>query len=109
MSPEHYRGSEISGGADQYSLGVVAYQCLGGRVPFDASTAYELLNKHMSQPPPPLAEARPGLPPHAYAAIERALAKAPTARFATVSDFVSALAGRAPAVLAPRAVRLRRR
>jgi len=109
MSPEQYRGGEISGAADQYSLGVVAYQCLGGRVPFDASTAYELLNKHVSEPPPPLAEARPDLPPHAYAAIDRALAKQPAERFATVSDFVSALAGRAPAVLAPRAVRLRRR
>src|SRR3989475_404450 len=40
MSPEHYSGSEISGGADQYSLGVVALQCRGGRVPFDAATAY---------------------------------------------------------------------
>jgi len=109
MSPEQYRGGEISGAADQYSLGVVAYQCLGGRVPFDASTAYELLNKHMSQPPPPLAEARPGLPPHAYAAIERALAKAPTARFATVSDFVSALAGRTAAAIPQRPARRRRR
>jgi len=109
MSPEQYRGGEISGAADQYSLGVVAYQCLGGRVPFDAATAYELLNKHVAQPPPPLAEARPGLPPHAYAAIERALAKAPTARFATVSDFVSALAGRTAPAIPQRPARRRRR
>src|SRR3989454_1642915 len=67
MSPEHYSGSEISGGADQYSLGVVAFQCLGGRVPFAASTAYELLNKHVAEPPPPLAQLRPDLPAHAYA------------------------------------------
>jgi predicted Ser/Thr protein kinase len=108
MSPEQYRGGEISGAADQYSLGVVAYQCLGGRVPFDASTAYELLNKHMSQPPPPLAEVRPSLPPHAYTAIERALAKSPTERFTTVSDFVSALAGRT-APIPPRPATRRRR
>src|SRR5205814_413541 len=75
MSPEQYLGAQVSGAADQYSLGVVAYQCLGRRVPFDAATAYELLNKHVSQPPPPLVELRPDLPPHAYAAIERALAK----------------------------------
>ena len=108
MSPEQYRGGEITGAADQYSLGVVAYQCLGGRVPFDASTAYELLNKHVSQPPPPLAETRPELPPHAYAAIDRALAKQPTERFATVSDFAAALAGRA-AAMAPRSARPRPR
>jgi serine/threonine protein kinase len=109
MSPEQYLGGEISGAADQYSLGVVAYQCLGGRVPFDASTAYELLNKHVSQPPPSLAETRPALPPHACAAIDRALAKQPTERFATVSDFAAALAGRAPAAMAPRSARLRPR
>jgi serine/threonine-protein kinase len=109
MSPEQYRGGEISGAADQYSLGVVAYQCLGGRVPFDASTAYDLLNKHVSQPPPPLTDLRPDLPPHAFAAIDRALAKQPADRFTTVTDFVSALAGRAPAVRAPQRVTLRRR
>jgi serine/threonine-protein kinase len=108
MSPEHYRGTEISGPADQYSLGVVAFQCLGGRVPFDASTAYELLNKHVSAPPPSLAELRPDLPPHAYAAIDRALAKSAEQRFATVAEFVSALAGRGHVVAARRpAVRRR--
>jgi len=102
MSPEHYRGAEISGAADQYSLGVVAFQCLGGRVPFDASTAYELLNKHASEPPPPLAELRPDLPSLSYAAIDRALAKKPEDRFRTVAEFVSTLAGRIPTTAAPR-------
>jgi len=109
MSPEQYRGAEISGAADQYSLGVVAYQCLGGHVPFDAATAYELLNKHVSQPPPPLAEARPDLPQHAYAAIDRALAKQPANRFTTVTDFVNTLAGRTAIVMAPHRVPLRLR
>jgi len=102
MSPEHYHGSEISGGADQYSLGVVAFQCLGGRVPFDAATAYELLNKHVAEPPPALAELRPDLSPDAYAAIDRALAKRAEDRFSSVTDFVNALAGRVPQVVAPR-------
>ena len=109
MPPEQYLGAQVSGAADQYSLGVVAYQCLGRRVPFDAATAYELLNKHVSQPPPPLVELRPDLPPHAYAAIERALAKNPTDRFSTVSDFVRALAGRAPMLESPLGAALRRR
>src|SRR2546422_1918766 len=109
MAPEQYIGGDISGAADQYSLGVVAYQCLGRRVPFEAASAYELLNKHMSEPPPPLVELRPDLPPHAYVAIERALAKRPEHRFATVADFVNTLAGRIPDVAAPRRVPPRRK
>ena len=105
MSPEHYRGTAISGGADQYSLGVVAFECLGGRVPFDAGTAYELLNKHLANPPPALAELRPDLQPHAYAAIDRALAKQPEDRFSSVSDFVNALAGRVHPVAPRRAAK----
>lgn len=108
MSPEHYRGADISGAADQYSLGVVAFQCLGGRVPFDAATAYEVLSKHVSEPPPPLVELRPDLPPHAYSAIERALAKSPGDRFATVTAFVNSLAGRAGALAAPSPAPVRR-
>ena len=108
MSPEQYRGTEISGAADQYSLGVVAYQCLGGQVPFDASTAYELLSKHVTQPPPPLVDLRPDLPTHAYGAIERALAKNPADRFPTVADFINALSGRWVAGVPSRRVRARR-
>ncbi|MGH7568060.1 MAG: protein kinase domain-containing protein [Gemmatimonadales bacterium] len=108
MSPEQYLGAEVSGAADQYSLGVVAYQCLGRQLPFDAATAYELLNKHVSQPPPPLAELRPDLPTHAYPAIERALAKRPDERFPTVTDFANALAGRAHAGALPSRVTARR-
>lgn len=94
MAPEQYVGGEIQGAADQYALGVVAFQCLSGRVPFDGSTAYELLNKHVGEPPPSLAELRPGLPTYVYAAIERALAKSPDERFASVTAFINALAGR---------------
>jgi hypothetical protein len=108
MSPEHYRGTEISGAADQYSLGVVAFECFSGRVPFDAATAYELLNKHVVEPPPPLSELRPDLSPDAYAAIDRALAKRREDRFSSVTDFVNALAGRAQQV-APRRAVIRRR
>src|SRR2546430_10817173 len=108
-SPEHYSGSEISGGADQYSLGVVAFQCLGGRLPFDATTAYELLNKHVAEAPPPLSELRPDLSPDVYAAIDRALAKRSEDRFSSVTDFVNALAGRVQHVAPPRAAVRRRR
>ena len=109
MAPEQYLGTKISGAADQYALGVVAYQCLGRRVPFDGATAYELLNKHVSESPPPLAELQPDLPPHVYAAIDRALAKRPEDRFSSVSEFVNALAGRVQGVVPPRRVTIRTR
>jgi serine/threonine protein kinase len=109
MAPEQYLGAELSAAADQYSLGIVAYQCLGRRVPFDGSTAYELLNKHVSEPPPPLPARRPDLPPHAYAAIDRVLAKGPEDRFESVTAFVDALAGRAPAVVTPQHPTVRRK
>ena len=110
MAPEQYVGGEVHGAADQYALGVVAFQCLTGRVPFQGSTAYELLNKHVSEPPPSLAEQRPDLPDHAAAAIARALAKAPEDRFATTLGFVEALAGRAePMALVRRSGPSRRR
>src|SRR2546423_1622569 len=79
MSPEQYRGADISGAADQYSLGVLAFQCLGGRVPFDAATAYELLNKHVVEPPPPRHGKRPrpssssGSPPAGRASTSTAI------------------------------------
>ncbi|HWP37422.1 MAG TPA: protein kinase [Gemmatimonadales bacterium] len=108
MSPEQYVGGAVSGATDQYSLAVVAYQCLSGAVPFESSSAYELLHMHTEVAPPPLSEKRPGLPRHVYAAIERALAKRPEDRFATVADFARAVAGREVAGTAVRrAARLR--
>jgi predicted Ser/Thr protein kinase len=101
MAPEQYVGGEVHGAADQYALGIVAFQCLSGRVPFEGSSAYELLNKHVSEPPPALAALRPDLPPHAAVAIERALAKQADERFTSAMAFVNALAGRAESVALP--------
>jgi predicted Ser/Thr protein kinase len=101
MAPEQYVGGEVHGAADQYALGIVAFQCLSGRVPFEGSSAYELLNKHVSEPPPALAALRPDLPPHAAVAIERALAKQADERFASAMAFVNALAGRAESAALP--------
>ncbi|HLB37192.1 MAG TPA: protein kinase [Gemmatimonadales bacterium] len=102
MSPEQYLGEEVSGAADQYALGVVAYQCVAGAVPFEATSAYELLHQHTTMPPPPLAELRPGLPGRVYQAIERAMAKRPEDRFPTVTDFADAVAGRVAGPGVPR-------
>jgi serine/threonine-protein kinase len=92
MSPEQAVGERaIDGRSDIYSLGVVGYQMLTGRVPFQASNSMALLLKHVSERPTPIAELRPEAPKQLCDAIERALKKAPEERWATASAFREAL------------------
>ena len=94
MSPEQWRGDEITGRADQYALAVVAFEMLAGRRPFDSPRVQDLLNMHIEGAIPELTTVRPGASEAASAAIARALAKDPGDRFATASAFIDALAGR---------------
>ncbi len=89
-SPEQIRGQTVGQSSDIYSLGVVIYQMLAGRPPFVGQTA-ELLHKHVYEPPPPLWEMRPGLPPVVYAVIDEALAKDPTRRPKSAGAVAAAL------------------
>jgi predicted Ser/Thr protein kinase len=111
MSPEQCRGEALTGASDQYSVGVMAYQMLCGRVPFDSKTVVDLLQKHCTEAPPPLKALQPGLPRHVYEAVERAMAKDPGARFASVIALIRALAGATldSTVRLPRGWSLRRR
>jgi serine/threonine-protein kinase len=100
MAPEQAKGLEVDGRADQYSLGVVGHQILTGKQPFDGS-AHSILYKHVFEPPPPVGDLRPEVPRDLCAALERALAKEPDQRFATMEDFARAVGGdrRGPATL----------
>ena len=91
MSPEQYLGGAITGATDQYSLGVLAFQLLTGRLPFEAATAYELFGKHCTVAPPRVDSFRPEVSQAVNAAVDRALAKESEDRFPTVMDFVAAL------------------
>jgi Tol biopolymer transport system component len=91
MSPEQARGMSVDARTDQYSLGVVAYQMLCGQVPFQADSTLALMYKIVHEPPPPLSQYRPDLPAEVSAALEKALAKEPGARYACTSAFVEAL------------------
>ncbi len=92
MSPEQCRGgADITGAADQYSLGVMAYQMVCGQLPFEADSAIDVIHKHVAEQPAPLDQILPGLPKHVINAINRAMSKKAPDRFPTVQAFVNAL------------------
>jgi hypothetical protein len=95
MAPEQWRGERPDGRADQYALGVLAFELLTGRRPFADVSMQELLRKHLDTDPPSLDTVRKGLPPHVSRSIQRAMAKDPADRFRTTMAFVDALAGEA--------------
>ena len=90
MSPEQALSEAVDGRSDLYSLGVVGYQALSGRLPFTGTTVTALIGQHISQPPPPL-DAH-AVPPQLVAAINRCLAKDPAQRFQTGEELADALA-----------------
>jgi len=92
MSPEQAVGERtLDGRSDVYSLGVLAYQMLTGRVPFSASNSMALLLKHVTERPRPISELRPDTPPAMVTAIERALMKSPEDRWPTAGTLRDAL------------------
>jgi len=93
LSPEQARGEVATPASDVYGLGVVAYECLAGRRPFEKDTAVATALAHLNDPVPPLPAS---VPPDLAAVVMRALAKKPAERFPDAAAFAAALRG-APA------------
>ena len=92
MSPEQMRSSrDVNSRADIWALGVVLFQLLTTRWPFEADTMPELCLKVVSDPPLSLAALRPDVPPAMVAVVERCLSKDPAKRFAEAAELASAL------------------
>jgi serine/threonine protein kinase len=91
MAPEQFRGRTVGPSADQYALGVIAYECLSGTLPFVGDAPDEMEQLHRVEAPIPLERTRDDLPPHVREAVHRALSKTPGERFPTVLDFVAML------------------
>jgi serine/threonine protein kinase len=93
MSPEQVRGSTVDGRSDLYSLGVVLYELLAGRRPFESDSTYGVLNQQLNEAPRPPIEIKPSLSPQLNAIILTALAKDPADRFQNADAFRNALRG----------------
>jgi serine/threonine protein kinase len=100
MSPEQVAGQKADARADQYALGVMAFEMLAGRVPFQTKDG-EVMYMHLSVPVPKITDHAPDLPEALNGVIAQMMAKEANARFASVADAVAAIAkalgdGRAP-------------
>jgi len=91
MSPEQAMGRTADERSDVYSAGVVFYEILCGRRPFDADNPVAVLRAHIELPPPPPRDLNPALLPSMAAFLLRALAKDPALRFASARDMAEGL------------------
>jgi len=93
LSPEQAQGQLATPQSDLYSVGIILYELLTGRLPFDGESAVAIAVQHLNDPPTPISSLRPDVAPELEAAVMRALAKDPAARWADADEFIRALEG----------------
>jgi eukaryotic-like serine/threonine-protein kinase len=89
-SPEQAQGKRLDARTDIYSLGVMLYELLTGKKPFEGQTPYEVLLRQVQEPLPSILKQRPDLPPTVNAIIQRATAKSPDRRYSTAGEMFEA-------------------
>ena len=91
LSPEQAQGHAVTATSDIYSIGVMLYEMLAGRLPFDGDSAVAVALKHLSEPPAPISQWRPDVHPALEAVVMAALAKDPAQRWQSAEDFAGGL------------------
>jgi serine/threonine protein kinase len=90
-APEQIQEGPIDARVDIYSLGIVLYELLTGKLPFHGETAFDFLMARLSEPPVPLLTANPRVSPTFVPILDRALAKNPADRYQTMAEFSQVL------------------
>jgi beta-lactam-binding protein with PASTA domain len=91
LSPEQAQGHAVTATSDIYSIGVMLYEMLAGRLPFEGDSAVAVALKHLSEPPAPISQWRPDVHPALEAVVMAALAKDPTQRWQSAEDLAAGL------------------
>ena len=91
IPPEQARGHEVDGRSDLYSVGVMAYRMLSGRLPFEAATPTAMLFQHAYETPKPLGEAAPDVPEALAALVDKLMAKDPASRYQRCEEAAAAI------------------
>jgi serine/threonine-protein kinase len=91
MAPEQALGEAIDHRADLYSMAIIVYEMLTGRVPFEAPTLVSMIYKHLHEPPPSLRQFNPAVPSHVEAELLKALSKKSDERHQSIAEFQHAL------------------
>jgi serine/threonine-protein kinase len=91
VSPEQAAGEPVDARSDLYSLGVVGYYALTGRLPFDGETSAEVVAQHLNAAAPSITSIAESVPPRLAAAVERCLHKNPARRYRSAETFAEAI------------------
>src|SRR5262249_34693321 len=91
MSPEQLLGGDVDARTDLFATGVVLYECLTGRLPFEGSSPVAIISRMLEHQPTPVRDLEPGVPPALATIVERLLQREPEKRFRSAQELADHL------------------